>query len=303
MQIFRILILIILIVSIFNPINAECQKNKELDSWTTGILIPLYHSPKPDVYTDPYYNKILELKKKYPSVPVILVLNIDNGPGSYNEIPDFRFTQLIRRMHGSNIKVIGYVHTLQNREVLRGLGDLSIKPISEWGVLNDMYLWKNYYPEIDGLFFDEMLWDPQPANVNYYARLTYQAHDLGLCTVVGNPGTNQHPKYFEARAADIIVVHENKGYPNIEEMKSNFRGHHIDYSPLTRAALIHSEKEIDYTQLLELKKYVGYIYITHTVYVNKDTNVWEPLSNHLEKLFAFLATPIPFLEKQINEKK
>src|SRR3954454_841178 len=46
----------------------------------TGILLPLYVYPA-NVHTNPVYNRLIDLKRRYETVPTWVIVNPASGPG------------------------------------------------------------------------------------------------------------------------------------------------------------------------------------------------------------------------------
>src|SRR5690242_17301919 len=62
-----------------------------------GLLIPLYVYPaKPE--TNVAWNKVAEMKRKYPEIPMWVIVNPASGPG---ERVDPNYTRAIDRLHGA----------------------------------------------------------------------------------------------------------------------------------------------------------------------------------------------------------
>ena len=72
-------------------------------SSNTGIVVPLYTYP-----TDSSWSSLISVKDSYPSVPIIAIINPDNGPGSSK---DSNYVSGIAKLQASGIVVLGYVYT------------------------------------------------------------------------------------------------------------------------------------------------------------------------------------------------
>src|SRR5437868_9770306 len=73
----------------------------------TGLLVPLYVYPK-DVPNNPDYARLMDLKRRYETVPVWVIVNPASGPG---ERVDGNYTRAISRLRGAGCVVLGYVPT------------------------------------------------------------------------------------------------------------------------------------------------------------------------------------------------
>lgn len=69
---------------------------------TTGVIVPLY------AYPGPMWQGLIQAKQAHPSVPVIAIINPDNGPGSWQ---DPTILQGVRSLQAAGITVVGYVYT------------------------------------------------------------------------------------------------------------------------------------------------------------------------------------------------
>jgi hypothetical protein len=240
----------------------------------TGLLVPMYVYPA-DIHTNPVYNRLMDLKRRHESVPVWVILNPASGPG---EKVDANYTKAIDRLRGAGCVVLGYVSTSYGK---RRQND----------VRRDIDQWLKTYPRIQGIFFDEMIYENTEAGVKYQTALKQYAHDAGCWPTVGNPGADTPGRYFAEEAADVIVVHEGAAWPAEKQLKGDYFGGYSDYPPFTRAVLLHSQPKLDVDSLRMARKYVRWVYVTEAVYRQGDpraSNPWGKLSKHLEKTCELL---------------
>lgn len=231
-----------------------------------GLLIPLYTYPA-NIHTNPIYNHLIALKKKYPTVPVCAIVNPDNGPG---KVPlDANYQKAIDRLHGAGIILIGYVSTRYAKQ-----------PSKQ--VLSDVSLWQARSSKVTGIFLDEMANDNKPEIVQYYVQATAESHRLGYWPVFANPGTATPEPYFAAKAADVFIIHENDHWPKEEELKGDYFGGYADYPPATRGILLHSQPKLDRSQFEMARQYARWIYVT----TDKLENPWDDANGLLEELFS-----------------
>lgn len=239
----------------------------------TGILIPYYLYPSLP-YTNPNVQDLLDLMKSNPDVPVLVVINAGSpgGPGTVNDV---NWDTFIGMVHGAGGKVLGYVDT-----------DYATR--SDAVVRSEVDGWLSIYPtnRIDGIFFDQMPYDTGPGGVgtdyvDLFKGWNDYCHGLGLNPVVGNPGGNQQPAWFETYTSDIIVVHENSTWPTEASMEGMFVGGHAFYPPSRRGGMVYNQTTLDVGLLDTLRKYVQW------VYVNSDNlpNPWDTLPSYLGQLF------------------
>src|SRR5262245_17651412 len=128
----------------------------------TGVLVPLYVYPK-DVHQNSAYTRLIDLKRRYETVPVWVIVNPASGPG---ERVDDNYTQAINRLRGAGCVVLGYVATSYGK-----------RPQAQ--VRKDIDRWLELYPRVQGIFFDEMIYEDTDAGARYQAALNRYAHDVG----------------------------------------------------------------------------------------------------------------------------
>lgn len=241
----------------------------------TGLLVPLYVYPA-DIHTNKVYNRLIDLKRRYETVPMWVIVNPASGPG---KDVDANYTKAIDRLQGAGCVTLGYVST-----------SYSQRPKKE--IEADVDTWLKLYPRIQGLFFDEMIYEDTDAGVEFMQSLNRYARDAGCWPVVANPGTDTPGRYFAGDCADVIVVHEGDQWPAETRMKGDFFGGYSDHPPFTRAVLIHSLAKFDPKPLGMVRKYARWIYVTDDPYRPNDSkadNPWDTLSQHMETLCDELA--------------
>jgi hypothetical protein len=173
----------------------------------TGLLVPLYHYPE-NVHKNPVYNRLLEVKRRFETVPIWVIINPASGPG---ERADANYTKAIDRLCGAGCVVLGYVTTEYGKR-------------TEAQVQKEIDQWLKLYPRIQGVFFDEMRYEDNKAAAAYQAALNRYAHDAGCWPTVANPGADTPGRYFADPAADVIVVHEGNSWPTEERLKGDYFG-------------------------------------------------------------------------------
>jgi hypothetical protein len=234
----------------------------------TGVLVPLYLYPE-NVHKNPAYNRLMDLKRRYETVPMWVIVNPASGPG---ERVDANYTKAIDRLCGAGCVVLGYVTTSYGKR-------------TQAQVQKDVDRWLKLYPRTQGIFFDEMVYEDTDAGARYQAALSRYAHDAGCWPTVANPGAETPGRYFAADAADVIVVHEGAAWPKEERLKGDYFGGYADYPPFTRAVLLHSQADLDKAALRTVRKYARWVYVTEAAYRPGDpkaSNPWDRVSKHLE---------------------
>lgn len=242
----------------------------------TGVLVPMYVYPA-NIHTNPAYNRLMDLKRQYETVPMWVIVNPASGPG---ERVDANYTKAIDRLRGAGCVVLGYVTTSDAKR-------------TQAQVQKEIDQWLKLYPGIQGVFFDEMIYDNTEAGAKYQTALNRYAHDAGCWPTVANPGADTPGRYFAgdaasvAAAADVIVVHEGSDWPKEERLKGDNFGGYADYPPFTRGVLLHSQPELDRAALRMVRRYARWVYVTEGVFRPGDpaaANPWDRLSKHLEAI-------------------
>lgn len=241
----------------------------------TGLLIPLYVYPA-DVRTNPTYERLIDLKRRYETVPIWVIVNPASGPGMKT---DPNYTVAIDRLLGAGCVVLGYVSTSYGKR-------------PEADVRKDIDRWLELYPRTQGIFFDEMIYKDTDEAVKHQASLNRYARSIGCWPTVGNPGADTPGRYFAGDAADVIVIHEGNSWPTEERLKGDQPGGYADHPPFTRALLLHSQDRLDLAALRTARKYVRWVYVTEAPFKPDDpkaANPWDRLSKHAEALCEQLA--------------
>jgi len=156
-----------------------------------GTIVPLYTDPG-----DPSWTAIVAAKKAHPAVAVVAIVNPDSGPGA--EV-DSSYASGITRLISAGITAIGYVST-------------SYTARGEPAVKTDIDRWHTFYPNLQGVFFDEQ--SDKPGDDTFYRDVSSYAKALGLALTVGNPGTNVPASY--SGAVDVMLIYESKGLPKLD---------------------------------------------------------------------------------------
>jgi hypothetical protein len=257
--------------------RARAQEFHRRAQEPTGVLVPLYAYPA-DVHTNATYNRLSALKRRFETVPFWVILNPASGPG---RVADANYTKAVDRLAGAGCVVLGYVTT--------GYAE---RP--ERDVRADVARWAELYPRVQGIFFDEMVYEDTDAGAAYQAALNRAAHDAGWWPTVANPGAETPGRYFApgAEAADVVVVHEGDAWPAEERLKGDYFGGYADFPPFTRGVLVHSQAAFDPAPLRMVRQYARWVYVTEGVFKPNDpklANPWDRLSAHLEATCQELA--------------
>jgi Spherulation-specific family 4 len=193
---------------------------------TTGVLIPLY------VYPGKIWDEVIRAKYAHVLVPMVIVANVDNGPGS---TVSTAYLDYIEKAQKAGIDVIGYVYTKYAKR-------------SQRDVDADALTWYQRY-HTDGIFLDQMA-DDAP----YYQAVTAYAHSHALWLVIGNPGTSVSGD----SGPDVINFFERHGYPSMELLKSST----LSTYGKSRWSYIADDVSFNLDRIIFSTHYVGYLYAT-----------------------------------------
>ena len=216
----------------------------------TGVVIPLYVSP------DNYWNDVIAAKTAYPDVPIILIANVDNGPGGSKSSS---WASAIANQQAAGVTVLGYVYTQYGKR-------------SETIVENAMVAWYDFYG-VNGIFLDEM----SPSDRSYYTALTSYAHEHYLPLVMGNPGENAPGN----AGPDIINFWERKGYPSVSYLSQSG---HVKYGK-QRWSYMAGAVPFDAATIQADAPYVSYLYATN----DKEPECYCNLPSYFSQLVETLA--------------
>lgn len=242
----------------------------------SGIVVPMYVYPA-DIHTNAEYNRLLELRRRWETVPIWVIVNPASGPG---KAVDANYTKAIDRLIGSGCMVLGYVSTSYGTRMTKAAEDLQ--------------QWRRLYPAVQGIFFDEMIYEDTAAAASSMATLNRKTHAAGFWPTVANPGADTPGRYFQQQAADVILIHEGSDWPTEERLHGNYFGGYADYPPHTRGILLHSTANMDVDRLHSARKYVRWFYVTEQPFRPNDptaANPWNHLSQHMETLCRELSRP------------
>jgi serine/threonine protein kinase len=150
------------------------------------VLVPAYFYPAGESL--PWWDHILD--SATPAATVVIA-NPDSGPGKLRN-PDY--AKVLERARLKGITVIGYVST---KYATRSLPEVKA----------EVDRWTNFYPDIQGIFFDEQA--SSAVHVLHYKQLyEYVRNERHLSLVVTNPGTECAEEYFKLSTADVTCMVE-----------------------------------------------------------------------------------------------
>ncbi len=210
---------------------AATPSSSYVASGPSGLIIPLY------TYPGSTWLSVIQAKLANPSVPIIAIINPNNGPGTAQ---DPNYVSGVNELANAGVEAIGYVYTQY--------GTRSLSSVEA-----DILAYRRWY-NVSGIFFDEM--SNLASTAAYYRTLATYANSLGMKLTVGNPGTSATAV---VGIFDILVIYENQGLPAISSLEtyahSRERFAFISYTVATLNAF----------QLQEASAYSGWLYATNGV--------------------------------------
>lgn len=236
-------------------LNASTSTGAPQSTRPTGTIVPLYTYP-----THSSWPAVIAVKKKYPAVPMIAVVNPNNGPGTSVSAT---YASGIKTLHAAGIQVAGYVATTYGAR-------------SSTDVKAEIQRWRAFYPEVSAIFFDE-----QSAVVGYeskYQEWTAYARGLGLPFTIGNPGGDSKPSYIGS--VDTMLIYESSGLPPL----SRLTGWHAEHPRHNFGVIPYGVPSLDAAFMAQAEPYVGYIYVQN----DQLPNPWDSLPAYFESMVAAL---------------
>jgi hypothetical protein len=194
----------------------------------TGVIVPLY------VYPGKQWNVVIRAKTLYPTVPIVIIANVDNGPG---HSVDQNYVKFVAKAQMAGIDVVGYVYTQYGKR-------------SATSMDADIAKWEAYY-HTDGVFLDQMATN----SPSYYSTATTYAHAHSLWLVIGNPGVDAPGN----AGTDIINFYEKRGYPRTSFLA---RPAHLQ-SGSSRWSYIAGAVPFDAATIRKSAAYVKYLFATN----------------------------------------
>ncbi len=155
------------------------------------LLVPAYFYPAgPDLKS---WDRLIASAGK---ADIVVIVNVRSGPA---DAVNLDYQKVIRRAHQAGLKLIGYVVTNYARPD---------RPLPK--VQADIDRWFQFYPEIDGIFFDQQLGDVR--GVAYYEAAAEHVRQLRRdALIIGNPGAWCDRRYLNPRAMQSVCVSQAAG--------------------------------------------------------------------------------------------
>ncbi len=198
----------------------------------TGLIIPLFMNPGPD------WEAVIQARLAHPSVPIIAIVNPDNGPGSSLSIPVLNG---VEDLQAAGVTVLGYVYTSYGS---RSIGDVEA----------DMDSYRTWYG-VNGILFDEM--SSSVTSLSYYTTLSSYAASTGLTFTVGNPGSDIDMGLVGV--FNTTIIYEDPGLPTL----SFLGGWHALFPRSDFAFIALGVSSLDSSFVQSASTHVGYLYVTN----------------------------------------
>jgi hypothetical protein len=232
------------------------------DAPRVRLLVPAYFYPEGDGLKA--WERLIAAADK---VPIVAIVNPASGPG---RTVDENYVEVFRKARGSKVTLIGYVHL-----------NYAKRPIAD--VKSEVDRWLAFYPDIQGIFFDEQ---PSGAEQAPYALecFGYARKKIPKGKIVSNPGTTCAEKYVSGETgATVCLFEHHEGFGAYRPPKWADR-----YEPERFAILLYQQKGGESMRRLlreAIRKRAGYVYVTDDVLPNP----WDRLPAYWEEEVAAVA--------------
>ena len=229
-----------------------------------GIMVPAYFYPTPDGYWN-------ELDSAAARVPLVVIMNPDNGPGTSK---NKAYVQALLKLRHAGGKTIGYIHTSYGA---RTLADVE----------QDIDLYLSFYV-MDGFFVDEMTNDSDSRHVDYYATIYQYIKAKGAnYTVTGNPGSNTQENYIAKPTDDSFMIFEDNATNYVGFVPSHWVAKysaqqfaHLPYAVATADTMSNYVK-------LAINRNANWIYITDNTLPNPYNALPSYWTNEVDLVQSF----------------
>ncbi len=225
------------VLALLMPMHLFGMGSSAASANSTGLVIPLYSYP-----TEGYFQTVAQMAQKYPNVPMIAIINPGGGPGtSYSST----YANAIKMLRSAGVTVLGYVPT--------EYASYSISTVEH--MVNE-YLW--WYPQVNGLFFDQM--NNHPGYENYYSTLDTYSKAHGFVMTMGNPGTSVPSSFIGTM--DVLCIHEDATFLSLSTIQSRTMGY-----PSSNFAYMEYDTALpSLSYLAGISHYVKWIFFTNGVW-------------------------------------
>jgi hypothetical protein len=253
---YALLISAILLIS--TAFTLDYEKNfysyaPEKQQAMTGLIVPLYFDPNGS------WDKLISIHRQYPDVPMVVIINPDNGSGNNISGSYVYWTQM---MKSSGIIVLGYIYT--------SYGMRSPDAIEQQAL--------NYsaWYKVSGIFLDEV--SDNSSEAQFYHDLASSIRAIGLGYIVGNPGTYS-PNSISS-CFNVTVLYENPGLPGPGSFLSIVNG-----NPRSNSSMISfNVPYLEPSWFGSATKYFSFVYITNLGLPNPYCGLPSYIMNEVQML-------------------
>lgn len=214
-----------------------------------GVLIPYYRYPYDTTSWsdwDSQTKTLLSNLKKFQS-PAIVVINPNNGAGTSVDPVYRRFIKLV---YGAGAFPIGYIRY--------GYGNLTYADL-----VNQLAQWRSLYPDIKGIFVDEIPYDLQDSHIQELNNFISYAKQNGYLFIAGNPGTTIPDIALKQLNFDVVITHETSSFSLNNTYEADWEDSYREQTKLKRVGIVTSQQNLDLHNIYNFQRYFRYIYITN----------------------------------------
>jgi hypothetical protein len=281
----------------FNKLTSVESTNPNDYSWAriggsfakeNNIIIPYYLNDIDVNFST--IDTIISIHQMYPAVGITVILNPTIG--FILTAFEANHALAISRLQAVGITVIGYVTTLYGGTTF---GYYPGSTANTAYNVTDIYnvtvakidAWYQYYPSIDGIFFDEMHngwstgWSASlTAHITFYKSLSTYCSTKKSKQIIYNPGTDIHSSFFEQIPADCFVIIEDVSYPDNSYLNgtANNSGHQY-ISRSKKGLIVYDQPTFISTEFRRCTELVSWFYATDND--NALGELWSWISTYL----------------------
>jgi len=189
----------------------------------------------------------------------VIVINPQDGPGA-NPVD----TAQVRAARAKGARVIGYVYTRWANSLTDSLHN-GVKDRALAAVEDDINGYYNLYPNLDGIFLDEVTSDCDSAQSYYQPLYNYIKGAHPNATVVVNPGNHVPSCYLSV--ADIVVTFEDS--LTVYQDQNKWLSENRDWETPANAGriwhIVHTASASQLGTALQLsrERNAGYVFVTN----------------------------------------
>ena len=251
---------------------------------TTGVIVPLFANNTNLRSSE--ISQLIQIAISNPSVPMLVVYDDHGGPGNFSSLA----ASEIKSMMNAGIQVLGYVPTWWAQRNITVVESV-IKTFFDWYHVNGIYLdqmpnW-NYNAPNGSAYYTGPNGKYIPA---YFSNATKYAKSIGLTKIVANAGADVPQDFLGS--VDTIGTFENPFLPSLNLSAgwlsiAGLNGWHAQHDKSNFMFFSYNVPTINRDYVLEVAKYVGYMYITNG---NETYDRYSYLSTYLPQLVSILAS-------------